>query len=200
MLYPQPMSRLIHEFTKLPGIGPKTAQRLAFYILTLSLEEVSKLAEALLEAKHNIIFCSACGHLTEVSPCRFCSDLNRDQSLLCVVEESKDVIAMEKTKIYKGHYHVLGGAISPLEGIGPDELRIKELLQRITNGRYREIIIATDPNVEGEATALYLSKILRPFDLKVTRLARGLPVGGDLEYIDEITLTKAMEGRTELNV
>lgn len=197
MLYPQPMNKLIFELAKLPGVGPKTAQRLAFHVLTLSEDEVSKLAEALLEARHKIGFCTNCGHLTETSPCLLCRDQNRDQSLLCVVEESKDVIAMEKTKVYKGQYHVLGGAISPLEGIGPDDLRVKELLQRTTSGQFKEIIVATDPNVEGEATALYLAKILHPFNLKITRLARGLPIGGDLEYADEITLGKAFEGRTE---
>lgn len=198
MLYPQPMSRLIHELSKLPGIGPKTAQRLAFHILTRPEEEISKLAESLLEAKLKIGFCTVCGHLTEISPCAICSERNRDQSLICVVEESRDVIAMEKTKVYKGLYHVLGGAISPLEGIGPEDLRIKELLARISENAFKEIIIATDPNIEGETTALYLSKIFKPFGLKITRLARGLPVGGDLEYADEITLGKAFEGRTEL--
>lgn len=198
MLYPQPMTRLIHELSKLPGVGPKTAQRLAFYILTLSEDEVGKIAEALVTAKHKIGFCEVCGHLTETSPCAICENQGRDRSLLCVVEEPKDVIAMERTRVYKGLYHVLGGALSPLEGVGPEELRIKELLQRMGEGRFQEVIIATDPNVEGEATALYLSKLLRPMGYKVTRLARGLPVGGDLEYADEITLGKAFEGRTEL--
>jgi recombination protein RecR len=198
MLYPQAMSKLIHELSKLPGIGPKTAQRLAFHILAIPEGEVGKLAESLVEARHKIGFCNICGHLTEVSPCQLCSDISRDQTLLCVVEEAKDVIAMEKTRVFKGQYHVLGGAISPLEGIGPDDLRIKELLQRVNTGRFKEVIVATDPNVEGETTALYLNKILQPLGHKVTRLARGLPVGGDLEYIDEITLGKALEGRTEL--
>ncbi|NLY75693.1 MAG: recombination protein RecR [Firmicutes bacterium] len=198
MLYPQPMNRLIHELGKLPGVGPKTAQRLAFYILTLSEDEVGKIAEALLDARHKIGFCAVCGHLTEVSPCAVCENQGRERFLLCVVEEPKDVIAMERTRVYKGLYHVLGGALSPLEGIGPEELRIKELLQRISEGGFQEVIIATNPNVEGEATALYLSKLLRPMGIKVTRLARGLPVGGDLEYADEITLGKALEGRTEL--
>lgn len=198
MLYPQPMTRLIHELSKLPGIGPKTAQRLAFHILTLSEDEVSKMAEALLDAKHKMGFCSVCGHLTESSPCAICQNEERDRSLLCVVEEAKDVIAMERTRVYKGLYHVLGGALSPLEGIGPEELKIKELLHRAAESHLQEIIIATDPNVEGEATALYLSKLLRPMGYKVTRLARGLPVGGDLEYADEITLGKAFEGRIEM--
>jgi recombination protein RecR len=191
------MTRLIHELSKLPGVGPKTAQRLAFYVLNLSQEEIHKLAESLYEVKLKILFCEICGHLTETSPCELCTDTNRDSSIICVVEESKDVIAMEKTKVFKGRYHVLGGAISPLEGIGPENLRIKELMQRTAGSQVREIIIATDPNVEGEATALYLGKILRPLGFKVTRLARGLPVGGDLEYVDEITLGKAMEGRME---
>lgn len=198
MLYPQPMNRLIHELSKLPGVGPKTAQRLAFHILTLSREEIEKLTQSLIEAKQKLVFCEICGHLTESSPCQLCSDPGRDQTLLCVVEEAKDVIAMEKTRVYKGQYHVLGGAISPLEGVGPEDLRIKGLLQRLADGRFKEVIVATDPNVEGEATALYLSKIIRPLGVRVTRLARGLPVGGDLEYADEITLGKAMEGRTEL--
>ncbi len=197
-MYPPPMSRLIHQLAKLPGIGPKTAQRLAFHVLNVSQEEVGRLAEALLEARHKIDFCEVCGHLTELSPCPICRDEKRKTDLLCVVEEPKDVIAMERTRTYLGHYHVLGGAIAPLEGIGPEELRIKELLARIQTGIYQEVIIATDPNVEGEATALYLAKIMKPFEVKITRLARGLPVGGDLEYIDEITLGKALEGRTEI--
>ena len=198
MLYPQSMTRLIHELSRLPGVGPKTAQRLAFHILTLADDEVGKLAESLLEAKNKIGYCSICGHLTEISPCSICENQRRDRSLICVVEESKDIIAMERTRVYKGLYHVLGGALSPLEGIGPEELRMKELLQRISESQFQEIIIATDPNVEGEATALYISKLVRPLGYKVTRLARGLPVGGDLEYADEITLGKALEGRTEL--
>jgi recombination protein RecR len=197
-LYPRAMTRLIHELAKLPGIGPRTAQRLAFHVLTLSGEEVGKLAEALLEAKQKIGFCAVCGQLTETSPCSVCQDAGRDRSLICVVEEPKDVVVMEKTRVFRGLYHVLGGAISPLDGIGPEDLRIKELLGRVGGEGVREIILATDPNIEGEATALYLSKILRPLGLRVTRLARGLPVGGDLEYIDEITLGKAFEGRTEL--
>jgi recombination protein RecR len=197
MLYPQPMNRLIHELAKLPGVGPKTAQRLAFHILNLSTNEVAKLAEALTEAKRKIGFCEVCGQLTETSPCGLCTDTRREPAVLCVVEEPKDVIAMEKTRIYKGQYHVLGGAISPLEGVGPDDLRVKELLQRVAVGSWDEVIIATDPNVEGEATALYLGKLLKPLAVKITRLARGLPIGGDLEYVDEITLGKALEGRVE---
>ncbi|HOJ77466.1 MAG TPA: recombination mediator RecR [Bacillota bacterium] len=197
MLYPAPMGRLIHELAKLPGVGPKTAQRLAFHILELNETEVKRLVEAMVDAKQKMGFCSVCGQLAEKSPCTICDDRLRNQKLLCVVEEPKDVIAMEKTRVFKGLYHVLGGAISPLEGIGPDDLKIKELLHRIEEGQFDEVIIATDPNVEGEATALYLAKLLKPFGLKVTRLARGLPVGGDLEYADEITLSKALEGRVE---
>jgi recombination protein RecR len=197
MLYPQPMNRLIHELAKLPGVGPKTAQRLAFHVLNLPENDVARLAEALVEAKNKIGFCENCGHLTEVSPCAICSDPKRETAVVCVVEEARDVIAMEKTRVYKGQYHVLGGAISPLDGIGPDDLRIRELLHRITAHQFKEVIIATDPNVEGEATALYLGKILKPLGVKVTRLARGLPIGGDLEYVDEITLGKALEGRVE---
>lgn len=197
MLYPQPMNRLIHELSRLPGIGPKTAQRLAFHVLNTPESEVAKLAEALIEARNRIGFCEICGHMTESSPCALCSDPGREKAVLCVVEEAKDVIAMEKTRVFKGQYHVLGGSISPLEGVGPDDLRIRELLQRVHAGDYREIIIATDPNVEGEATALYLGKILKPLAVKITRLARGLPIGGDLEYVDEVTLGKALEGRVE---
>jgi len=191
------MNRLIHELAKLPGIGPKTAQRLAFHVLKLTEDEVAKLAEALVEARRRIGFCEVCGHLTEESPCMLCTDPKRENRVLCVVEEARDVIAMEKTKVFKGRYHVLGGSISPLEGVGPDDLRIKELLQRVKTGDFQEVIVATDPNVEGEATALYLGKILKPLPVKVTRLARGLPIGGDLEYVDEITLGKALEGRVE---
>ena len=197
MLYPQPMNRLIHELSRLPGIGPKTAQRLAFHVLNTPESEVTKLAEALIEARNRIGFCEICGHMTESSPCALCSDSGREKAVLCVVEEAKDVIAMEKTRVFKGQYHVLGGSISPVEGVGPDDLRIRELLQRVHAGDYREIIIATDPNVEGEATALYLGKILKPLAVKITRLARGLPIGGDLEYVDEVTLGKALEGRVE---
>lgn len=197
MLYPHAMTRLIHELSRLPGVGPKTAQRLAFHLLTLSEAEVSKIAEAMLEAKHRIGFCEICGQLTESSPCPLCTDSNRCNGMLCVVEEPKDVITLERTRVFKGQYHVLGGAISPLEGVGPDDLRIKELLARLQTGSYTEVVIATDPNVEGEATALYLSKIIKPLGIRVTRLARGLPVGGDLEYTDEITLSKALEGRVD---
>ncbi|HBR35013.1 MAG TPA: recombination protein RecR [Firmicutes bacterium] len=196
--YPKAMSRLIKELAKLPGIGPKTAQRLAFHLFELPRDEVTQLATAMVEAKENLKFCEGCGHLTEESPCRLCQDPMRDQHLLCVVEEPKDVIALEKTREFRGLYHVLHGALSPLEGIGPEELNITKLLQRLRAGEIREVILACDPDMEGEATALYLAKIIKPLQIKVTRLARGLPIGGALEYIDEVTLGKAIEGRQEL--
>ncbi len=187
------MTRLIEELSRLPSIGPKTAQRLAFYILKTPKEEVKRLADVMLEVKERIKSCSVCFNITEDDPCRICQDINRNKKLICVVEQSSDIIALEKTKEYKGIYHVLGGAISPLDGIGPDHLRIKELLNRIED--VEEIIIATNPNVEGEATALYLTKLIKPLGPKLTRIAYGIPVGGDLEYADEVTLAKAMEGR-----
>ncbi len=196
--YPKTMSRLIKELAKLPGIGPKTAQRLAFHLFELPRDEVAQLAAAMVEAKDALEFCGICGHLTEESPCRICQDTTRDRHLLCVVEEPKDVIALEKTREFKGLYHVLHGALSPLEGIGPDELNIKQLLNRLRTEEINEVILACDPDLEGEATALYLAKIIKPLQIKVTRLARGLPIGGDLEYIDEVTLGKAIEGRQEL--
>jgi len=196
--YPKPMRTLINELAKLPGIGPKTAQRLAFHLFTTPREEVQKLATAMLETKDQLTFCTICGHLTEESPCLLCRDPGRDHALLCVVEEPKDVIALEKTREFKGVYHVLHGALSPLEGIGPEELTINKLLERLQTGKIREVILACDPNMEGEATAQYLARIIKPLEVKVTRLARGLPVGGDLEYIDEVTLGKALEGRQEI--
>jgi len=189
------MNKLIAELSKLPGIGPKSAQRLAFHLFECSREEVLRLASAMVEAKEKLNFCRICGHLTEKTPCKICRDEARDHKLLCVVEEPRDVIALEKTREYRGLYHVLHGALSPLEGIGPEELKIKELLQRLQEDSFQEVILACDPNVEGETTALYLAKLIKPFNVKVTRLARGLPVGGDLEYIDEVTLGKALEGR-----
>ncbi|HHT49640.1 MAG TPA: recombination protein RecR [Firmicutes bacterium] len=196
--YPKPMSRLIKELAKLPGIGPKTAQRLAFYLFELPRDEVVGLATAMVEAKDSLKFCAICGHLTDESPCRVCQDTTRDHHLLCVVEEPKDVIALEKTREFRGMYHVLHGALSPLEGIGPEELNIKQLLNRLQTEEINEVILACDPDLEGEATALYLARIIKPLQIKVTRLARGLPIGGDLEYIDEVTLGKAIEGRQEL--
>lgn len=198
MLYAEPISRLIDELTRLPGVGPKTAQRLAFYLLLLPREEIQSLAEAMFNAKDKIRQCSVCCNLTDRDPCPICSAANRDPSVICVMEEPRDVVALERTREFKGLYHVLHGAISPMEGVGPDDLRIRELLRRLGDGRVREVILATNPNIEGEATAMYLARILKPMGLKVTRIARGLPVGGDLEYADEVTLSKALEGRREV--
>ena len=198
MQYPSiSVEKAISELTKLPGIGRKSAQRLVFYLLKSPKEEVVQLAEALVSIKERVLFCSICFNITEQDPCFICSDEQRDRSLLCVVEEANDVLALEKTGQYHGLYHVLGGALSPLEGIGPEDLHIKELLARI-NGSIKEIIIATNPNAEGEATAIYLEKLIKPLGVKLTRIARGIPVGGDLEYADEITLSRALEGRIPL--
>jgi recombination protein RecR len=196
--YPSPVARLVEEFSKLPGVGSKTAQRLAFFVLKMSDGEVRNLAQAIVDAKQKIRHCSVCGNMTDVDPCSICRNTSRDPSTICVVEEPRDVIAMEKTREFKGVYHVLHGAISPMEGIGPDDIRLKELLQRLGNNDTSEVIVATNPNVEGEATAMYLSKLIKPFGIKVTRIAHGIPVGGDLEYADEVTLTKALEGRREI--
>ncbi|MCG0275950.1 MAG: recombination mediator RecR [Thermosediminibacteraceae bacterium] len=195
--YAEPIARLIEELSRLPGIGPKTAQRLAFYILKMPKDRVSKLVQAISGARESIVYCSVCGNFTDVDPCSICSASYRDRSTIMVVEEPKDVVAIEKTRDYKGLYHVLHGVISPLEGIGPDDIRIKELLSRVASG-VKEVIIATNPDVEGEATALYIARLLKPLGLKVTRIAHGIPVGGDLDYADEITLAKALEGRREL--
>lgn len=195
MQYPSvAMEKAIAELSRLPGIGRKSAQRLVFYLLKSPKHEVHNLAEALIAIKEKIKFCSICFNITENDPCQVCSSDRRDRSTICVVEEANDVLALEKTGEYKGLYHILGGALSPLEGIGPDDLRIKELMGRL-NGTTREVIIATNPNTEGEATAIYLEKLIKPLSLRITRIARGLPVGGDLEYADEITLTRALEGR-----
>jgi recombination protein RecR len=186
---------LIDELGRLPGVGPKGAQRIAFYLLQSDPADVRRLAQVLVEVKEKVRFCSVCGNVSEEETCRICRDPRRDPSVLCVVEESKDVVAVERTREYRGRYHVLGGAISPIEGIGPDQLRIKELLGRLADGQVTEVILATDPNLEGEATATYLTRMLKPLGLRVTRLASGLPVGGDLEYADEVTLGRAFEGR-----
>jgi recombination protein RecR len=196
--YAPPLARLIEELSKLPTVGPKTAQRLAFYMLSMSAEDAEALAAAILDAKSRIRNCSTCGNLTETDPCGICTNPERDRSLICVVEDARDVAAMERTREFTGLYHVLQGAISPLDGIGPDDLRIAELLQRVAAGDVREVIVATNPRVEGEATALYLSKVLKPLGVRVTRIAHGLPVGGDLEYADEVTLARALEGRRDL--
>ncbi len=193
-----PLARLIEEFYKLPGIGPKSAQRLAYHLLRMPSAEAHALAAAILEVKEKVIFCSICQNVTEVDPCRICSDDRRDRSVICVVEEPLDILAIERSHSYRGLHHVLHGAISPMDGIGPEELKIAELLQRLRSGEVQEVILATNPNLEGEATAMYLNRLLRPLGLKVTRLARGLPVGGDLEYADDVTLARALEGRQEM--
>jgi len=198
-VYEGALQDLIDELGRLPGVGPKSAQRLAFHLLASDPADVRRLADALLEVKVRARFCSTCGNVSEEEQCRICRDPRRDDALICVVEEPKDVVAIERTREFRGRYHVLGGAISPLDGIGPDELRIKELMQRLASGEVTEIILATDPNLEGEATATYLSRLLRPMGLRVTRLASGLPVGGDLEYADEVTLGRAFEGRRSID-
>ena len=196
--YAPPLARLIEELSKLPTIGPKTAQRLAFYMLSMTPQDAEALAAAILEAKSRIRHCSVCGNITEADPCLICTNPRRNTSVICVVEDPRDVAAMERTREFSGLYHVLQGAISPLDGVGPDDLRIAELVKRVTAGQVREVIVATNPRVEGEATALYLSKVLKPLGVRVTRIAHGLPVGGDLEYADEVTLARALEGRRDL--
>ncbi len=186
---------LIDELGRLPGIGPKSAQRLAFHILQADVTDVHRLAQLLQEVKERVRFCTECGNVSEADLCRVCRDPRRDQTSICVVEEPKDVIAIERTREFRGKYHVLGGAINPIDGVGPDDLRIRELLPRLADGTVQEIIIATDPNLEGEATATYLARLLGPMGLTVSRLASGLPVGGDLEYADEVTLGRAFAGR-----
>lgn len=198
MYVPEPISKLIEGFMRLPGIGPKTAGRLAFFVLGMEEEDVLDLAKALVRAKRDLRTCSVCGNITDQDPCYICTDNKRDRSVICVVQDTKDLMAMERTREYNGLYHVLHGAISPIEGIGPDELKIPDLLKRLSDDTVQELILATNPNIEGEATAMYLSKLVKPFGLKVTRIAHGLPVGGDLEYADEVTLTKALEGRREV--
>jgi recombination protein RecR len=198
-LYEGIVQDLIDELGRLPGVGPKSAQRIAFYLLQADPVDVRRLAQVLVEVKEKVRFCSMCGNVSEEEVCRICRDPRRDPTAICVVEESKDVVAIERTREFKGRYHVLGGAISPIEGIGPDQLRIRELLTRLADGAVTEVILATDPNLEGEATATYLTRTLRPMGLRVTRLASGLPVGGDLEYADEVTLGRAFEGRRSVD-
>ena len=198
LYYAEPIAKLIEELGRLPGVGPKTAQRLAFHILDLSEERIKDLAQAIVEVKEKTKYCSICQNITDQDPCHICLNSNRDHSLISVVEDPKDIIALEKTKEYNGVYHVLHGVISPMEGIGPEQLRIKELLTRIQDGQVKEIILVTNPNIEGEATAMYLARLVKPLGVLVTRIAHGLPVGGDLEYADEVTLLKALEGRREL--
>jgi recombination protein RecR len=199
-LYEGPVQDLIDELGRLPGVGPKGAQRIAFYLLAADPGDVRRLVDALTEVKDKVRFCTICGNVSEEDQCRVCRDPRRDLSVICVVEEPKDVVAIERTREFRGRYHVLGGAISPIEGVGPDDLRIRELMTRLADGSVTELILATDPNLEGEATATYLARLVKPMDLRVTRLASGLPVGGDLEYADEVTLGRAFEGRRLLDV
>ena len=198
MHYPEPISKLIDSFMKLPGIGPKTAQRLAFHTLDMKEDDVVKFAKALVDVKRELTYCSVCGHITENDPCYRCEDKQRDRSVICVVEDDKDVIAMEKMREYKGLYHVLHGSISPMDGIGPEDINIPALVERLKNDEVKELILAMNPNLEGESTAMYISRLVKPIGIKVTRLAQGLSVGGDLEYADEVTLSKAIAGRTEM--
>ncbi|MDU1414684.1 MAG: recombination mediator RecR [Clostridium sp.] len=195
--YPIAIEKLIEEFGKLPGIGSKTAQRLTLHVLNLPQEEVEEFASALIKARGTIKYCSICGNFTDTDPCPICSNPNRDKSIICVVEQAKDIMTMEKVREFNGVYHVLHGTISPMHGRGPDDIKLRELILRI-NGEVNEVIVATNPNIEGEATAMYISKILKPLGVKVTRIAHGIPVGGDLEYADEVTLSKALEGRKEI--
>ena len=199
-MYEGVVQDLIDELGRLPGVGPKSAQRIAFHLLATDREDVRRLAAALIEVTEKVRFCRTCGNVAEEEECRICRDPRREVSIICVVEEPKDVAAVEKMREYRGRYHVLGGAISPIEGVGPDDLRIKELMTRLADGTVTELILATDPNLEGEATATYLARLVKPMGLRVTRPASGLPVGGDLEYADEVTLGRAFEGRRLLDV
>lgn len=192
MHYPEPISKLIDSFMKLPGIGPKTAQRLAFYVLNMKEDDVVNFSRSLMEVKRDLQFCSVCGHITDIDPCYICSDKNRDRSVICVVQDTKDVIAMEKMREYKGLYHVLHGAISPMDGIGPEDINVASLIERLKDDEVKEIILATNPNIEGESTAMYISRLVKPIGIRSTRLASGLPVGGDLEYADEVTLSSTL--------
>jgi len=196
--YPEPISKLIDSFTKLPGIGPKTAVRLAFFVLNMKEDDVLDFAKSLVSAKRELTHCTVCGHITDQDPCAICQDETRDSSLICVVQDPKDVIAMEKMKDFRGRYHVLHGAISPMDGIGPEDINVPSLLNRLKDEEVEELILATNPNIEGEATAMYISRLVKPSGIHITRIAHGLPMGGDLEYADEVTLSKALEGRREL--
>lgn len=190
-----PVARLIDEFHKLPGVGPKTAQRLAYFILRTSADDAHALAQAIIDVKDQITFCSSCQNLTDVDPCSICRSEKRDRTIICVVEEPLDILALERTRSFRGLYHVLHGVISPMDGIGPEDLKVRELIHRLRDGSVREVIMATNPNVEGDATAMYLDRLITPLSVRVTRLARGLAMGADLEYADEVTLTRAIEGR-----
>ena len=196
--YAKPLGKLITELSRLPGIGGKTAQRLAFHILSMDEKEARGLADAIIDAKTNMKYCSVCGNLTDTDPCAICSDPSRNHETICVVESPKDVVAMERIKEFTGLYHVLHGAISPMEGIGPEDINLKQLIIRLQQEDVKEIILATNPNIEGEATAMYIARLVKPSGIKVSRIAHGIPVGGDLEYADEVTLLKAVEGRREL--
>ena len=198
-MYEGAVQDLIDELGRLPGVGPKSAQRIAFHVLNADAADVTRLAQALTQAKERVRFCETCGNIAEGPQCRICADPRRSLTILCVVEEAKDVVAIERTREFRGRYHVLGGAINPIDGIGPDDLRIRELMTRLADGAVEEVILATDPNIEGEATATYLARLLRGMDIPVSRLASGLPVGGDLEYADEVTLGRAFEGRRRID-
>lgn len=198
MHYPEPIAKLIDSFMKLPGIGPKTAVRLAFYVVDMNEEDVMEFGRSLVNVKRNLVFCSECQNISDNDPCYICDDSSRDRSTICVVQEPRDVNALEKMRDYKGLYHVLHGSISPVEGIGPEDIKVTELIQRLEDEEIQEIILATNPTIEGEATAMYISRLVRPIGIKTSRIAHGLPVGGDLEYADEVTLSKALEGRREI--
>ena len=197
-MFEGPVQDLVDELGRLPGVGPKSAQRIAFHLLRVSAEDAKRLAKAIVEAKERVSWCRRCFNIAEGEQCRFCRDETRDSAMVCVVEDARDIVAVERTREFRGLYHVLQGAISPIEGVGPEQLRIRELLSRVGEEGVREVILATNPNIEGEATAMYLARLLRPLGVRVTRLASGLPVGGDLEYADEITLGRALEGRREV--
>src|SRR2546421_4537678 len=197
-MFEGPVQDLVDELGRLPGIGPKSAQRIAFHLLRVSAEDAKRLAKAIVEAKERVSWCRRCFNIAEGEQCRFCRDEARDPAMVCVVEDARDIVAVERTREFRGLYHVLQGAISPIEGVGPEQLRIRELLSRVGEEEVREVILATNPNIEGEATAMYLARLLRPLGVRVTRIASGLPVGGDLEYADEITLGRALEGRREV--
>ena len=198
MQYTKPLAKLIEEFQKFPGVGPKSAQRMAFHLLKMPINEVREISKAIVDAKEQIKYCHKCFNMSSMNPCEICSSTKRDKTTICVVSETKDLIAVEKTKEFIGEYHVLQGLISPLDGIGPEDLKIRELLQRASQPDIKEIILAINPSIEGEATSLYLSKLIKPMGIRVSRIAFGLPIGGDLEYADEITLARAIEGRREI--
>lgn len=193
-----PISRLIEEFSKLPGVGRKTAQRLAFHVINMNTNDVEALSKAIVDAKREIKYCSNCHNITDKDPCSICSNKSRDEDTICVVEDPRDVASMERVREFKGQYHVLHGVISPMDGVGPDMIKVRELIQRLGNQEVKEIIIATNPTIEGEATAMYISRLIKPMGIKVTRIAHGLPVGGDIEYADEVTIAKALENRREI--